>query len=114
MGFKLKTPAYRIQVPGAGSELIPLDIGHWTLDFLLRFHPLATVVHEFMDEFLTFPTDKTTQAGFPDMITAHIHAVITTVEQLAALSLITDRAHKHIFRQSSLPGRQQGYFEPSR
>ena len=63
-----------------------------------------------MNDLLAFQTDKTTQAGFPDVITAHVHAVIMTVEQLAAFSLSTDRAHKRVFRQSSLPGRQQGYF----
>ena len=66
-----------------------------------------------MNELLAFQTDKTTQAGFPDVITAHIHAVITTVEQLAAFSLSTDRAHEHVFRQNILPGRQQDYFEPT-
>ena len=67
-----------------------------------------------MDDLLAFQTDKTTQAGFPDVITTHIHAMIATVEQLAALSLPTDGAHERVFRQSSLPGRQAGYFEPSR
>ena len=98
--------------PGSWGWKRIKTFGHWTLDFLLRFHPLITVVHEFMNDLLAFQTDKTTQAGFPDVITTHIHAVITTVEQLAAFSLSTDRAHKHVFRQSSLPGLQQGYFEP--
>ena len=64
-----------------------------------------------MNDLLAFQAEKTTQAGLPDVITAHIHAMIMTVEQLAAFFLSTDRAHKHVFRQSILPGRQQGYFE---
>jgi hypothetical protein len=52
---------------------------------------------EFMSNLIAFQADKTTRASFPDMITAHIHAVITTVEQLSALFLPTDRAHERVF-----------------
>ena len=104
-------PDSTFQIP---ESTLPLVFGLWALDFPLRFHQLTTVVNEFMNGFFAFQTDKATQAGFPDVVTAHVHVVITTVEQLAALSLLTKWAHKNIFRQSSLPGRQQGYFETMR
>jgi hypothetical protein len=37
-------------------------------------------MQEFVNDFLALLTDKTSQTGFPDVITTHVHAMIAAVE----------------------------------
>jgi hypothetical protein len=59
------------------------------LGFPLRFHPFSAVVQELVNHLLALLTDKMTKTGFPDVITAHVHAVIAAVEHLTAFFLPT-------------------------
>jgi len=93
--FRVLDPGFQ----GLGSRVLNCvpTFGPWTLDSVLCFHPLLAVVQQLVNDLLALPAGKTTQTGFPDVITAHIHAVIAAVEQLAAFSFTANGAHECVF-----------------
>ena len=59
---------------------------------LLRFHPTCSVVEELEGDLVALLADKDSLAGLPDVVAAHVHAVIPAMVHLAAFPLPADRA----------------------
>jgi len=89
----------RVENPGLknGTVFPPLDSEPWTLDFPLCFHPSCSIVQELEGDLIALLADKNTLTRFPDMVTAHVHAVITAVKHLTTFLTSTNGAHKGIF-----------------